>query len=370
MQLGGIHIAKIFGIDIWLDYSWLIVFFLVFISFTAGLLPSQFPGMTWPVSLATGLVTTVVFFGSVVVHELSHSLYAKRQKLHIKRITLFVFGGASELTDEPKSPKQEFWIAIAGPLASLGLAAIFLLIWLLGRALGFTPLIAGSGILAAINFMLAVFNLLPGFPLDGGRIFRSLVWLRTGSLERATRYAATGGRILGAGLALIGILEALFARSPGGLWLILIGLFLYQSAGLSYLQAMSRITLKGLYVHDLMSKNFISVGRNTRVRDLLDKNMLQYKGAAVVVEPDRRHRAGVLDVTSVPRQAIDEPVSKFIAPKGRTLRPRGKAAKALETMLSAGMSRLPVIEKGRLVGIITTDDIQTYIIGKSKLHTR
>jgi CBS domain-containing protein len=277
---------------------------------------------------------------------------------------------ASELIDEPRSPKQEFAIAVAGPLTSLGLGVLFTIIWLIGNGIGYAPLAAVGGILATVNVALAIFNLLPGFPLDGGRIFRSLIWRQTGSLEQATRYAATGGRILGGLLVAFGIAQILFARLGGGLWLILIGFFLYQSAGLSYFRTMSQLVLRGLRVRDLMRRDFMPVSRNTRVRDLLRRYVRRRKKTAVVVEPDRRHRAGVLDVTRLPDQVLDKPVGELVPPKNYTLTPGQTVIKALDTMMSAGILKLPVTERGKLVGILTAEDIQAYIAGKSKLKTR
>lgn len=370
MQIGGIRVAKIFGIEIWLDYSWLIIFFLIFISFTAGVVPARFPGLSWPVSVATGTVVTLLFFASVIAHELSHSLYAKRQGLQIRRITLFIFGGASELLDEPKTPRQEFIIAAVGPLTSLGLGVLFLVVWLAGNLTNYAPVTAVGAILSTVNIALAIFNLLPGFPLDGGRILRSIIWSRTGSLEEATRHAATGGRILGVLLVAGGIAQILFAGLAGGLWLILIGFFLYQSAGLSYFRTMSQLILRGLRVRDLMRRDFMPVARNTRVRDLLKRYVRRRKKTSVVVMPDRRHRASVLDVTRLPDQALNEPVGHFVPDKNYTLTPGQTVIKALDTMMSAGILKLPVTERGKLVGILSAEDIQTYIAGKSKLNNR
>lgn len=370
MQFNGIRIAKIAGIEIWLDYSWLIIFFIILISFTAGLLPALFPGLPWLVTAAAGVITTLLFFGSVVAHELSHSLYAKSQGLKVKRITLFIFGGASELLSEPTSPRQEFLIAAVGPLTSLGLGVVFLLVWLIGNAAGLEPLAAMGSILATANIALAIFNLLPGFPLDGGRIFRSLVWRSTGNLETATRYAAAGGRALGLGLVVIGLLQIVFAQSLGGLWMILIGLFLRQAAGLSHFQTMSKIILKDLKVGDLMSRNFIAVTRGTLVRELLEKYVLRYKDTPVIVKSDKRHAAGVLDVANIPSQALDEPVGAFLPPKTRVLNPRGRVMQALDEMVATGLSKLPVAEKGKPIGILTAEDVQIYVTSKSKLNHR
>jgi len=369
MQFGGVRIARIFDIEIWLDYSWLIIFFIIFVSFTVGLLPAQLPGLTWPGSVLAGTITTLLFFASIIAHELSHSLYAKSQGLEIKRITLFIFGGASELIDEPKTPRQEFVVAAVGPLTSLILGAAFVLVWLAGDAAGFTPVAAVGSILATINIALAIFNLLPGFPLDGGRIFRSLVWYQTGSLETATRYAATGGRVLGFSLGIIGLLQIIVNQSAGGLWMILIGLFLYQSAGLSYLQTISRVVLKDVRVRDLMNRNFISVNRSMNVRELLEKHVLRYKDAEVVVKPDKKHAAGVLEIDSLPEKVLDEPVGQFLPPKTHLVDPRETVIKALDEMVTAGISKLAVTEKGKPVGILSTRDIQTYITSKSKLGT-
>ncbi len=367
MQLGGIRLAKIFGIEIWLDYSWLIIFFLIFVTFTFGLLPAMFPELSLPVSILTGLFTTVLFFVSVIAHELGHSIYARSQGLEIRRITLFVFGGASELIEEPKTPRQEFIMAAVGPLTSLGAGVIFGILWWVGRDIGFAPLAAIGGILAVINVSLAIFNLLPGFPLDGGRILRSIIWQKTGSLERATRRAAVGGRILGIGLIVLGVIEILFSRLAGGLWLILIGLFLYQAANLSYARTMSQIALRDLSVRDLMTRSFTSVPRNMLIKDLLEKYILRQKDPVVAVRPDKEHPAGMLDIRLVPEWGLRNNIASFLPEKTRTLTPGDSAIKALDTMMRTGAEKLPVIDRGKLVGVLTAGQIQTYIDGKSKL---
>lgn len=366
MWSGGMRIAKIFGIEIWLDYSWLIIFFLILITFTAGLLPAQYPGLSRPTAVVTGVITTLLFFASVIAHELSHSVYAKSQGLEIRRITLFVFGGASELTDEPKSPGQEFIMSALGPLTSLALGALFGAVWLAGRGLSYLPLTALGGILSIINVSLGIFNLLPGFPLDGGRMLRSIIWKRTGSLEKSTRYASVTGQIVAVLLMLYGLAEILFARLTGGLWLILIGLFLYQAATISYQQTMLRLALKDAKVSDIMRRKFVSVPRAMRARDFLDGYTLRYKDPLVVVEPDAAHPPGVVDARRIPDKALDESVGQFTQKESPVLEPDDPAKKALDIMMRTGLPKLPVTKKGRLVGVLTASHMYTYITSKDK----
>lgn len=370
MRVGGVKIGKVFGIELWLDYSWFVLFFLIAATFTLGLLPAQFPDLSPPAVLLTGLAITLLFFGSVIAHELSHSFYAKSKGLEIRRITLFIFGGAAEIADEPRSPGQEFVMAAVGPLSSLGLGVLFGAFWILGEQIAYLPLIAVGSTLAVINVVLAVFNVLPGFPMDGGRMFRAAAWKLTGDLEKATRYAAAGGRLMGFALVFLGLYQLLFAGLIGGLWLILIGFFLSQAAAFSYQQTVSRLLLKDVQVKDLMRRDFVAVPRSTTIRDFFQKYVLRYKETTLPIRGDKTHPAGIIDAKQLPMPATDEKVGEFVTEGGYVLRPQDTAIKALDMMAEAGLAKLPVSEDGKLVGVLTSGQIRAYLLGKDRLRSK
>ncbi len=367
MQQSGFKVGTVLGIEIWLDYSWLILFFLIGALFTFGILPTQFPRLSQLARIVAGIIATLLFFGSVLLHELSHSLYAKSQGLKIRRITLFIFGGASELIDEPKSPRQEIILAGVGPLTSLGLSALFGIVLLLGRQLSYVPLIAIGSSLAAINLTLAIFNLLPGFPLDGGRVFRGIIWKITGNLEKATRTATQVGKILAIMLIGYGLVEVLLAGLFGGLWLIFIGFFLYQAAAASYEQIMSRLLLQDKTVNDLMERRFVAAPRHMLVRDFLQEYVVRYQDPIVLVRADTSHAAGLVDARQLPKSALDTPIGEF-AYSGAILHPQDSAVHALDALTRSRLSKLPVTKNRELVGVLTVNRIKTYVLGTARLR--
>ncbi|MBM4286420.1 MAG: site-2 protease family protein, partial [Deltaproteobacteria bacterium] len=222
----GLTLFRLAGIRVALDFSWFIVFALVLLALSAGYFPRNYPGYDQTAYWLAGLVATLLFFASVVAHEISHSLMAIRSGIHIPEITLFIFGGVARLSEEPKDPKTELKIAVVGPLCSFALAALF---WTLRVFLGgWLPdlFIAVLRYLAFINVALGIFNLVPGFPLDGGRILRALWWWRTGSLTRATKVAADLGKGFAVALMVLGALQIFAGALINGVWFLFIGLFL------------------------------------------------------------------------------------------------------------------------------------------------
>ena len=235
--MNGFRLGRILGFEISLDFSWFIILALVVWSFSTGVFPQESPGLTGPVYLTMGLAAALLFFASLLGHELSHSVVARAKGIKVEGITLFLFGGVARIRSEATKPGDEFLIAGVGPLASLVIAAIFLAIARFGGSVGLAgPWLVVADYLALLNFVLAVFNLLPGFPLDGGRLLRAAAWKLTGSLTRATRMATTGGRVLGYGLIGLGILEAFQGLVMQGLWLVFIGWYLRNAALASYRQ--------------------------------------------------------------------------------------------------------------------------------------
>jgi len=240
----GIPIGRLFGISIKLHFSWFFIFALVTWALVAGYFPAVYPDWNLTTSIITGIITSLLFFGSVLLHELMHSVVAQASGIPVKSITLFIFGGVAQITEEPKEPKTELKIAFAGPLTSILLGGIFWLIWFTVPAT-FEYVIAVAFWLGWINLVLGGFNLLPGFPLDGGRVLRSILWWRSGNLRRATKWASNAGR----GISFLFIFGGIWLIFSGlwfnGLWLAFIGWFLGNAAVGSYRQLTLQQMLQG-----------------------------------------------------------------------------------------------------------------------------
>ena len=241
--MAGLRLGRIFGIDVRVHGSWFVIALLVMWSLASAALPADFPEAAQGSRLAAAAVVTLLFFLSLLAHELAHSLVAAARGIPVRGITFFLFGGMAQTSTDSRSAGEEFLIAIAGPLMSFLLAAGFLGIWwLLGNGVT-PPIVAGSAAyVAALNLVLGVFNLLPGFPMDGGRVLRSIIWKLTGDVTKATRWASRVGVWLATGLSLFGAWDALTNDLVGGLWLVLIGFFIRRAAQSSYRQhLMSRL---------------------------------------------------------------------------------------------------------------------------------
>ncbi|MFN2166321.1 MAG: site-2 protease family protein [Anaerolineae bacterium] len=248
MKLKSISLGRVLGIPIALDFSWFLIFFLLTWTLAANVFPAEFPG--WPVAQywVVGAITAILLFASVLLHELGHSVVAIHYKIPVKRITLFIFGGVAQIGSEPPSANAEFWIAIAGPLVSFGLAAVFrLLQQVVG---GLAPLLALATYLAYINATLALFNLIPGFPLDGGRVLRAILWGAGKDLSQATVIAANAGRLIAFLFMGFGLWQALVGNLANGLWIAFIGWFLHGAAT-------SQLMLSGTGVASLLSRPMI-----------------------------------------------------------------------------------------------------------------
>lgn len=247
-------LGKYFGIDLRVDYSWFIIFFLIILSFSLSYLPLYYPELIPAERAVLAIVLAVFFFGSVVLHEFAHSLYAKMKRININRITFFLFGGAAEVEDEPRTPKVEFIMAAVGPLTSYVVAALFIAIWFIGFQYQILYLEIAGSTLAMINIAVATFNLLPAYPLDGGRIFRALLWKLSKSVEKGTRYAAAVGRILAFALIIYGAFLLLGGLIASGVWLILLGSFLRFAAQHGFTMAMLRHKYRDAKAEDVMER--------------------------------------------------------------------------------------------------------------------
>lgn len=264
-----IKLGRIFGIEISLDYSWFWIFILITYSFSARVLPALAPVEPAFRYLIFGLFSSILFFASVLVHELAHSLVVRSQGGKIDKISLFLFGGVANLEDEPKSAQNEIYMASAGPLASIIIAIVLIFLSNFFERIGFRSIFTSSiGLVGYLNFVLAAFNLLPGFPLDGGRIFRGIIWYYSDNLVKATKIAVIFSQIIAAFLLGYGLFELFSKGSFGGLWLVLIGLFLYQSArsGLDAVLLFNR--LKDLTVRQLTDRPPVTVNIDADIKQL------------------------------------------------------------------------------------------------------
>ena len=254
----GLKLGTILGIEIWVDYSWLIIFFLLFWSLSGGFFPSKYPGLDKSTYFILGAVSAVLLFVCVLLHELSHSYVAQKSGIPVPTIKLFIFGGVAQISEEPRSPRMEFNIAVAGPICSLILAVIF---WTLTNSTLFsqsTPFVAMFDYLAFVNLVLVIFNLIPGFPLDGGRILRAYLWGRWNNIKKATFVVSRIGSFFGIGIAILGGIIILMGNIIGGIWFIFIGLFLNNAAKSGYKMTVLKYVLDGIKVKDVMTREVIS----------------------------------------------------------------------------------------------------------------
>ncbi|MHB0939738.1 MAG: site-2 protease family protein [Armatimonadota bacterium] len=363
------RIGRISGITISVDYSWFIIFGLFVYLLASGYFPLAAPDMQvgwyWGISVFTSLL----FFGSVVAHEMSHALVARRRGIPIKNITLFIFGGVAQMEDEPKTPGDEFKMAIAGPLASIGMAVIFFGIALLFAITGSQLFFASFTYLWFINVILAVFNMLPGFPLDGGRVFRSMLWKILGNLRRATRIASITGQMFGWALIALGI-GSLFIpalRSGGSLiWFALVGWFLVSAAKNSYQQVVLRETLQAVPISDVMSSNAEAVPPDITVERLVTEYFLKDSPSTLPVERDGliQGTVSVDDVRAMPRERwVGTLVSEVMKPLGdeQVVGLNTDAWEATNRMAQTNSDRVIVAEGNHVEGLVTRGSIVRWL---------
>jgi Zn-dependent protease len=364
---GGLPLFRVGGTLIRMDLSWLLIFLLVLWSLSAGYLPSALPGQTRGSYWLAGLVSTLLFFGSVLLHELSHTILARRSGLRVPSITLFLFGGAAETSDEPATPEAELRIALVGPATSLVLSALF---WIAsGLAAGDAPtlLVTVLRYLAGINLALAIFNLLPGLPLDGGRVLRALTWRWTGSRERASWVASRAGQGLGVGLAVLGAYQLFTGNLIGGVWLVLIGLFLRGVAEASYTGAVMRDALRGVRVGDVMARDVVSVPADLTVQELIEDYLLPTGHRSFpVLEGDRVlgivSLESIRDVPAAERARLRVRERLERSGEERRIGPDAPLSAAIEAMHQTGTRRLLVADPaGRLVGFLTGTGLARFV---------
>ncbi|HEY8172578.1 MAG TPA: site-2 protease family protein [Dehalococcoidia bacterium] len=359
-----IKIARLFGVDVGVHWSWTFIFFIITYSFAEGVLKHFYPG--WPDAerWAAGAVVSIVFFLSVLAHELSHALLSNRNGLPVNSITLFVFGGVANLSREPDRPGLEFQIAIVGPLTSLALGALFAAGWAL--LMPFSDGLAGiSANLALINVSLALFNMLPGFPLDGGRVFRSILWANNHDRLKATRWASKVGEWIAYGVMAIGVVELVF-QNFAGLWLLLIGFFLRNASTASYEQLLIETTLSGIRVRDVMRREFPRVPPDTTLEQLVHEGVLREhaRAFAVIAAGDFAGLITLTDVRHVPSAEWGQTsVYRAMTPLTRlhTVAPSDSLTDVLRLMSAHDVNQLPVVEGRELVGMLDRGDVMRFI---------
>jgi Zn-dependent protease/CBS domain-containing protein len=356
-----VRLTTIRGIEVGLHYSWFIIFFLITFSLTTRF-ASEHPHWTTVEHYTVAIATSLLFFGSIFLHELAHSFVALAKGIHVRSITLFAFGGVAQIGREPDRPLTEFQIAVAGPIASALLAVGF---WLVSSLAGdqFEHVAALGGWLASINMMLAIFNLVPGFPLDGGRILRAVLWHGTGSFSKATRIAAGSGQIIGYGLIVGGIWTGLVTGNWfSGLWLAFIGWFLRNAAQESVLQMSVRSALGGLVAEDIMARDCPTVPGQLSLADLVQEHFLRMGRRCFLVSRNGRLEGLITlhQVKAIPQERWnDSVVAEAMTPidRLRAVAPETPITEVLRVMEQHDVNQVPVTQDGRLLGMITRDHL-------------
>lgn len=354
---GTIRVGNLFGIPFYIHPSWFLVLGLVTWSYSSGL-AMQFPQLSGGLALILGLITALSLFASVVAHELGHSFVAIRQGIDVKSITLFIFGGLASLEKESETPAEAFWVAIAGPLVSLILCGIITVIGVTTAVSG--PLAAILGVLASVNLALALFNLIPGLPLDGGNILKALVWKITGNPYKGVTFASRVGQIFGWVAVTSGLLPLLFFGSFANIWNLLVGFFLLQNAGNAAQYARVQEQLTGLTAEDAVTANSPIVSENLSLREFADEQILNSQDWRKFLVTDNDGQLvgaiAVDDLRTIPTtQWSETQVKEVMRPiaQSTTVKSTQPLLEVVQLLEQQKLSALPVIgDNGVLVGIL------------------
>jgi Zn-dependent protease/predicted transcriptional regulator len=370
-------LGRVFGIEIGLHYSWLIIVLLVALSLSAqfeATNPQWGKATIW----VTAIVTALLLFVAIILHELSHAAVAKARGLPVRSITLFALGGVAQMEKDAADAKTEFWMAIVGPIASIIIGLVCLVpAWALGwdptGASPATPLQAMMVWLGVINISLAVFNMIPGFPLDGGRVLRAVIWWVTGNMHKATRMASTVGQVVALLFIVFGILRFFSGAGFGGLWLAFIGWFLLDAARASYTQMAISESLSDLRVRDVMSHDCPTVNSRHNLQTLVEEHLMRTGNRCFMVEEQGRVTGLITphEVKAIPRNrwpytTVDEVMKPL--DQLHTVTPEASVLSALELMGSEGVNQVPVVMNGELVGIISRGHIVQLLRTRAELR--
>ena len=369
-----INLFKLLGFEVRIDLSWIIIVILIAWSLSTGIFPFHYKGLSKNTYWAMGILGTIGLFLSIIFHELCHSLVARRYGMPMKGITLFIFGGVAEMADEPPRAVAEFLMAAAGPLSSMLMALFFYGIHQLGTLAGLPKSVNGIfAYLYYINGLLALFNMIPAFPLDGGRILRSILWGIKKNIRWATRISSRIGVFFGIVMITLGFLQVLYGNFIGGMWWFLIGMFLQTAARASYQQLTTRKGLEGEPIRRFMGPDPVSVPSNISVEKLVEDYIYRYhyKMFPVLKDGDLYGCVTTREVKAVPRgqweQKKVEDIATECSPEN-IIGPQEDAIKAISIMNQTGASRLMVVEDGKLVGIIALKDMLQFLALKVELE--
>jgi Zn-dependent protease/predicted transcriptional regulator len=359
------RVGRIAGIEVRVDSSWVVIALLITYSMylRASIL---YPELSGGGAVALGILATVLFFGSVLVHELAHAVVSQARGIRVQDITLFLFGGATRARVESRGPGDEFVIALVGPLTSGILAGLFGIAAGLGDDVLSRPLVGTLGYLAWVNLLLAGFNLVPGFPLDGGRLLRSAIWKATGSIGRATRVASLAGQAVGWLLVAGGVAWLLAGDLAGGIWFAFIGWFLVQAARSSYQELQLRDMLRGVEAEDVMAGDLLRIPPDLSLQDAVDDYFMRYDHGAFPVDEHGR-TVGLLTlrgVRRVPReQWSTRRVRDHMVPLGDqvAVAPHARMDDVLGRLQDGEAGRVLVVQDGEVVGIITPTDLTRWL---------
>lgn len=360
-----IRLGSVWGIPIGLNNSWFVIFALVIFSLSSGYFPAEYPQLSTLAHVGLAALTAVGLFGSVLLHELGHALVALRNGIAVKGITLFLFGGVAQISREPHTPGAEFRIAIAGPLVSFGLAGFFGALWLLDRHI---PLLAAPSLyLMRINLILALFNMVPGYPLDGGRVLRALIWKLSGNQGRATRIASGAGQVVAYSFFGLGALTILSGNLFNGLWLILIGGFLLNAASAASSQVTVQEKLRGVTVAQAMERNLATVPLWATLQQIVAERVLQRGEASFLVVDNGSQAQGLLtleDITRTPQARWPlTTAAQVMVPLRQVLQIEAEQdlLRALQKMEEMEAHHAAVMEWNRLIGVLSREQVLRYL---------
>src|SRR5215216_3323640 len=357
--------GRIAGIEVRIDSSWVVIALLITYSMYLRL-SIVYPELSGGGAAGLAVLSAVLFFGSVLVHELAHALVAQARGIRVQDITLFLFGGATRARVESRGPGDEFLIALVGPLTSGLLAAGFGIVAGLGREVLSTPLAGTFGYLAWTNLLLAGFNLVPGFPLDGGRLLRSAIWKATGNLGRATRIASLAGQVVGWLLVAAGVASLLAGDLAGGIWFAFIGWFLVQAARSSYQELQLQQLLRGVKAEDVMAADLVRIPPELSLQEAVDDYFMRYDHGAFPVEEQGR-TIGLLTLRGIRRVPREQwpthRVRDHMVPLSDqvVVAPDARMDSVLGKLQDSQANRVLVVQDGEVVGIITPSDLTRWL---------
>jgi len=370
-----IKLFKLLGFEVRIDWSWIIIALLITWSLSKGLFPAYYKNLSTQTYWWMGIIGALGLFLSIIAHEFSHSLVARKYGIPMKGITLFIFGGVAEMDEEPPSPKVEFMMAIAGPLSSIVIALVFYGVYSMGKQGGLSVPVNGViGYLAMINALLAGFNLLPAFPLDGGRVLRSILWGVKKNLRWATYISSRIGSGFGILLIILGVIQIFRGNFVGGMWWFLIGMFLQGAAKASYQQLITRKALEGEPIRRFMKTDPVTVSPTVSLEHLVEDYIYKYHFKMFPVVEDSDRLLGCVttkQVKEIPREDWNRKTVGEVASQcspENTIEPQADAMKAISIMNRTGNSRLMVVEGGHLVGIIALKDLLELLSLKVELE--